>query len=183
MSKRGFALFLTGMIIIIAISVAAGVQYYNGEQRKQASERAQQELNEKLTVQGWYAYEYHKLEGSTVVLFTNSDETILGLGIMNSDGGFSASTWDTIEEKPFDSIHFGNTTDEYIGIRFNEKPEDVAYVRLSGSDWSETYTVNDPRDEGYVMSYLITLDESQRGRFETLETLDGDRNVMHAEEL
>ncbi|TCI48472.1 MULTISPECIES: hypothetical protein [unclassified Exiguobacterium] len=179
MSKRGFALFLTGMIIIIAISVAAGVQYYNGEQRKQASEQAQQKLHEHMTAQGWYTY----VEGSTVVLFTNEDETILGLGIMNSDGGFSASTWDTIEEKPFDSIHFGNTTDEYIGIRFNEKPEDVAYVRLSGSDWSETYTVNDPRDEGYVMSYLITLDESQRGRFETLETLDGDRNVMHAEEL
>lgn len=179
MSKRGLALFLTGMIIIIAISVTAGIRSYNDEQRKQASEQAQQKLYEHITAQGWYTY----IQGSTVVLFTNEDETILGLGIMKSDGGFSTSTWDTIEEKPFDSIHFGNTTDEYIGIRFNEKPEDVVYVRLSGSDWSETYTVNDPRDEGYVMSYLITLDESQRGRFETLETLDREKNVLHSEEI
>lgn len=183
MSKRGLILLLTGMLIIIGISVTAGVRYYEDEQRKQASAQSQQKLNEQLGTQGWYAYEYHKLDGSTVVLFTNEGDTILGLGIMKSDGGFSTSTRDTIEEKPFDSIHFGNTTDEYIGIRFNEKPKDVVYVRLSGSDWSETYTVNDPRDEGYVMSYLITLDESQRGRFKTLETLDGDRNVMHVEEL
>ncbi|WP_214844937.1 hypothetical protein [Exiguobacterium sp. s150] len=179
MSKRGLLLLLTGLFIVIAISVTAGVGYYQDEQRKQPLAQAQQKLHEHMTAQGWYTY----IQGSTVVLFTNEDETILGLGIMNSDGGFSTSTWDTIEEKPFDSIHFGNTTDEYIGIRFNEKPEDVVYVRLSGSDWSETYTVNDPRDEGYVMSYLITLDESQRGRFKTLETLDGDRNVMHVEEL
>ena len=179
MSKRGLLLLLTGMLIVIAISVTAGVRYYQDEQRKQPLAQAQQKLHEHMTAQGWYTY----IQGSTVVLFTNEAETILGLGIMNSDGGFSTSTRDTIEEKPFDSIHFGNTTDEYIGIRFNEKPKDVVYVRLSGSDWSETYTVNDPRDEGYVMSYLITLDESQRGRFKTLETLDGDRNVMHVEEL
>ncbi|EPE63019.1 hypothetical protein L479_00558 [Exiguobacterium sp. S17] len=180
MSKRGFALFLTGMIIIIAISVAAGVQYYNGEQRQQASEQAQQELNEKLTAQGWYAYEYHKLEVSTVVLFTNADDTILGLGIMKTNGEFSSSTWDTIEEKPFDSIHFGNATGEYIGIRFNEEPEDVVYARLSASGWSETYTVNNPQDKGYVRSYLITLDESPRGDW-TLETLDGNKNVLHSD--
>ena len=179
MSKRGLVLLLMGMLIVIAISVTAGVGYYQDEQRKQPLAQAQQKLHEHMTAQGWYTY----VEGSTVVLFTNEDETILGLGIMNSDGGFSVSTWDTIEEKPFDSIHFGNTTDEYIGIRFNEKPEDVAYVRLSGSDWSEAYTVNGPRGEGYVMSYLITLGESQRGRFETLETLDGDRNVLHSEQL
>ncbi|MCC5893316.1 hypothetical protein [Exiguobacterium sp.] len=179
MSKRGLVLLLTGMLIVIAISVTAGVSYYQDEQRKQPLAQAQQKLHEHMTAQGWYPY----IQGSTVVLFTNEDETILGLGIMNSDGGFNTSTRDTIEEKPFDSIHFGNTTDEYLGIRFNEKPEDVVYVRLSGSDWSETYTVNDPRGEGYVMSYLITLDESQRGRFETVETLDGDRNVMHEEKL
>ncbi|MFN3364882.1 MAG: hypothetical protein ACK411_00695 [Exiguobacterium mexicanum] len=182
MSKRGLVLFLTGMIIIIAISVTAGVRSYNDEQRKQASDQAQQELNEKLTAQGWYAYEYHHLERSTVVLFTNADDTILGLGIMKMNGGFSSSTWETIDEKPFDSIHFGNATNEYIGIRFNEKPEDVAYVRLKSPDWSETYTVNDPQDEGYVRTYLITLEESLRGDW-TLETLDREKNVLHSEQL
>lgn len=182
MSKRGLVLFLTGMIIIIAISVTAGVRSYNDEQRKQASDQAQQELNEKLTAQGWYAYEYHHLERSTVVLFTNADDTILGLGIMKTNGEFSSSTRDTIEETPFDWAHLGNGTDEYLGVRLNNQPEDVVYLRLQNSDWSKTYMVNDPRDEGYIRTYLITLEESLRGDW-TLETLDREKNVLHSEQL
>ncbi|TCI21495.1 hypothetical protein EVJ33_07245 [Exiguobacterium sp. SL-10] len=182
MSKRGLALFLTGMIIIIAISVTAGVRSYNDEQRKQASDQAQQELNDQMTTQGWYAYEYHKLEDSTVTLFTNADGTILGLGIMKMNGEFSSSTRDTIEETPFDWAHLGNGTDEYIGIRLNEQPEDVVYLRLQASGWSKIYTVNDPQDEGYVRTYLITLEKTLRGDW-TLETLDHEKNVLHSEQL
>lgn len=182
MSKRGLVLLLLSIILVITISVTAGVRYYNDEQEKKASEQVQQELNDQLASQGWYAYEYHKLEGSTVTLFTNEDDTILGLGIMKTNGEFSSSTHDTIEEKPFDWTHLGNRTDEYIGLRLNERPEDVVYVRFQASDWSETYMVNNPQDEGYVMSYLITLDESPHGDW-TLETLDGDKNVLHSEQL
>lgn len=182
MSKRGLFILLLGMLTVIGISVTAGIQSYKEEQQKQAFDQSQQTLTEQMTSHGWAAYEYHQLEESTVVLFSNVDETILGLGIMNTNGDFSASTRDTMEEKPFDAIHFGNTIDEYIGIRFNERPEDIVYVRLRTSDWNETYTVNDPQDEGHVRSYMITLKDSLHGDW-TLETLDHHQNVLHAEAL
>lgn len=182
MSKRGLLILLLGMLTVIAISVTVGVQSYHEEQRQRTAEQANQELNERMSEQGWYGYEYHQLEGSTVVLFTNGDDSILGLGIMKMNGDFSSSTRDTAKDTPFDWTHLGNGTDEYIGVRFNERPEDVAYVRLSASDWIETYTVNDPQDEGYVKSYLITLKKSLHGDW-TLETLDREKNVLHSEQL
>ncbi|ERG67476.1 hypothetical protein [Exiguobacterium chiriqhucha] len=182
MSARGFLILLLGMLTVITISVTAGIQSYNDVQEKQASEQVQQELNDQMTAQGWSAYEYHKLEGSTVTLFTNADDTILGLGIMKTNGEFSSSTRDTIEETPFDWAHLGNGTDEYLGVRLNNQPEDVVYLRLQNSDWSKTYMVNDPRDEGYIRTYLITLEKTLLGDW-TIETLDRDKNVIHAEQL
>lgn len=182
MSARGFLILLLGMLTVIIISVTAGIQSYNDVQEKQASEQVQQELNDQMTAQGWSAYEYHKLEGSTVTLFTNADDTILGLGIMKTNGEFSSSTRDTIEETPFDWAHLGNGTDEYLGVRLNNQPEDIVYLRLQNSDWSKTYMVNNPQDEGYIRTYLITLEKTLLGDW-TLETLDREKNVLHSEQL
>ncbi|WP_214764407.1 hypothetical protein [Exiguobacterium sp. s141] len=182
MSARGFLILLLGMLTVITISVTAGIQSYNDVHEKQASEQVQQELNDQMTAQGWSAYEYHKLEGSTVSLFTNADDTILGLGIMKTNGEFSSSTRDTIEETPFDWAHLGNGTDEYLGVRLNNQPEDVVYLRLQNSDWSKTYMVNNPQDEGYIRTYLITLEKTLLGDW-TLETLDREKNVLHSEQL
>lgn len=182
MSTRGLLILLLGMLTVITISVTAGIQSYNDEQEKQASEQVQQALNDQMTAQGWSAYEYHKLEGSTVTLFTNTDDTILGLGIMKTNGEFSSSTRDTIEKTPFDWVHLGNGTDEYLGVRLNNQPEDVVYLRLQNSGWSKTYMVNDPQDEGYIRTYLITLEKALLGDW-TIETLDREKNVLHSTQL
>ncbi|WP_256442100.1 hypothetical protein [Exiguobacterium sp. s40] len=42
--------------------------------------------------------------------------------------------------------------------------------------------VNNPRDEGYIRTYLITLEKTLLGDW-TIETLDRDKNVIHAEQL
>ncbi|MFY9946907.1 MAG: hypothetical protein WAL07_12685 [Exiguobacterium chiriqhucha] len=180
MSTRGLLFLLLGMLTIITISVTAGIQSYYEEQRQQVAEQVDRKLNELMLDQHWNGYEHHKFKDSTVVLFTNADDTILGMVIMKTNGDFSTSTRDTAEKTPFDWTHFGNGTDEYIGLRFNERPEDVVYVRVSTSDWSKTYPVNTSRDEGYVRTYLITLEESLH--FDsTLETLDRNQQLLHSE--
>jgi hypothetical protein len=85
-------------------------------------------------------------------------------------------------DQPFDFVVLEDGETEYIGVRLNDRPEEVVYLRLNGDDVSKDFLVNDPENEGYAMTYVIETTKRSDGVW-SLETLDTNKQVIHSSEL
>lgn len=87
-----------------------------------------------------------------------------------------------IPDQPFDLVVLEDGETEYIGVRLNDRPEEVVDLRLNGDDVSNDFLVNDPENEGYAMTYVIETTKRSDGVW-SLETLDAKKQVIHSSEL
>lgn len=179
MSKRVLILLLASFVVVIAIVVGFGQSFNEQQQEKKALDQTQQQTNDYLTENGLKGYEYHHEDTSMLALFTNEDETVLGLVETLSTGDYASATREITPNQAMDLVHLGSATVDYIGVRLNDHPKQVAYLRLNGSDQSEEFVVHRPSDEGYMMTYVIKMNKLPDGDV-TIESLDYERNVLHS---
>ena len=85
-------------------------------------------------------------------------------------------------DQPFDFVVLEDGETEYIGVRLNDRPEEVVYLRLNGDNVSKDFLVNDPEIESYTMTYVIETSRPSDGSW-SLETLDAKKQVIHSSEL
>jgi peptidoglycan hydrolase CwlO-like protein len=69
MSKRIILLTIVSGLIIVAIAVGVGLYTYTNIQSDKSYENAQKELNRYITMNDWYAYEFHNREESIVCFY------------------------------------------------------------------------------------------------------------------
>lgn len=131
----------------------------------------------------WYAYEFHNREESILSFYSNEDRSVIGLAEIDVTTGNSGSvTKQVTPDQPFDFVVLEDGETEYIGVRLNDRPEEVVYLRLNGDNFSKDFLVNDPENEGYAMTYVIETTKRSDGVW-SLETLDAKKQVIHSSEL
>ena len=183
MSKRIILLTIVSGLIIVAIAVGVGLYTYTNIQTDKSYENAQKELNRYITMNDWYAYEFHNREESILSFYSNEDRSVIGLAEIDVTTGNSGSvTKQVTPDQPFDFVVLEDGETEYIGVRLNDRPEEVVYLRLNGDNVSKDFLVNDPENEGYAMTYVIETTKRSDGVW-SLETLDAKKRVIHSSEL
>lgn len=183
MSKRIILLTIISGLIVVAIAVGVGLYTYTNIQTDNSYENAQKELNRYITMNDWYAYEFHNREESILSFYSNEDRSVIGLAEIDVTTGNSGSvTKQVTPDQPFDFVVLEDGETEYIGVRLNDRPEEVVYLRLNGDDVSKDFLVNDPENEGYTMTYVIETTKRSDGAW-SLETLDANKQVIHSSKL
>ena len=183
MSKRIVLLTIVSSLIVVAIAVGIGLYTYTNIQTDNDYENAQKELNRYITMNDWYAYEFHNREDSILSFYSNENRSVIGLAEIDvKTGNSGAVTKQVTPDEPFDFVVLEDEKHEYIGVRLNDRPEDVVYLRLNGDDTSKEFVVNDPENEGYTMTYVIETTTRSDGVW-SLETLDTNKQVIHSSAL
>ncbi|WP_214873004.1 MULTISPECIES: hypothetical protein [unclassified Exiguobacterium] len=183
MSKRIILLTIVSGLIIVAIAVGVGLYTYTNIQTDKSYENVQKELNRYITMNDWYAYEFHNREESILSFYSNEDRSVIGLAEIDVTTGNSGSvTKQVTPDQPFDFVVLEDGETEYIGVRLNDRPEEVVYLRLNGDNVSKDFLVNDPENEGYAMTYVIETTKRTDDVW-SLETLDAKKQVIHSSEL
>ncbi|EPE63035.1 hypothetical protein L479_00557 [Exiguobacterium sp. S17] len=134
-----------------------------------------------LTDNDFHAYEYDKIDKATIALFTDKDETMLGLAEMSVDG-YGYGTVETIDMSPFDYIYSSDESNNYLGIRLNEQPQSVAYLRIVGDRIKEQHILNRPEDSDYADTHIIELRNRPTSDW-ILQTLDQNEQVLDSIDL
>ena len=183
MSKRIILLTIVSGLIVVSIAVGVGLYTYTNIQTDKSYENAQKELNRYITMNDWYAYEFHNREESIIYFYSNEDRSVIGLAEIDVEtGNLGSVTKQTEPNQPFDFVILRVEDMEYIGVHLKERPEDVVYLRLNGDDVSKDFLVNDPEIESYTMTYVIETSRPSDGSW-SLETLDANKQVIHSSEL
>ncbi|MCT4784852.1 hypothetical protein ACFQO8_00930 [Exiguobacterium aestuarii] len=181
MSKRTVLLTIVSGLIIVAIAVGVGLYTYTNIQNGNSYKNAEKEMNRYMTMNDWYTFEIHNMEQSVLSFYTNEDRSVIGLAEIDVETeNLGSVTKQTEPNQSFDFVTLQVENKEYIGVHLKERPEDVVYLRLKRGDESKEFTVNNPEDETYVMTYVMKLNTSS---FEegTLETLDRDHKVLSSQ--
>ena len=183
MSKRIILLTIVSGLIVVSIAVGVGLYTYTNIQTDKSYENAQKELNRYITMNDWYAHEFHNREESILSFYSNEDRSVIGLAEIDVEtGNLGSVTKQTEPNQPFDFVILRVEDMEYIGVHLKERPEDVVYLRLNGDDVSKDFLVNDPEIESYTMTYVIETSRPSDGVW-SLETLDANKQVIHSSKL
>ncbi|TCI21496.1 hypothetical protein [Exiguobacterium sp. SL-9] len=155
------------LICITVVIVFSGIGSYFYER---------QQLKRYLADNNFHAYEYLKTDDATLALFTNEDETLLGLADMSVDG-YGYGTVEILDMSPFDYIYSSDDSNNYIGIRLNKQPQNVAYLRIIGERIQEQHVLNRPEEDDYAATHIIELRNRPTSDW-TLQTLDQNEQVI-----
>ncbi|OGX79450.1 hypothetical protein A6395_06705 [Exiguobacterium sp. SH31] len=138
-------------------------------------------LDRYLTEYDFHAYTYDQIDESTLALFTNEDETLLGLAEMNDDD-YAFETVDSIDMPPFDYVHLHDETTHYFGVRLNHNPQKVASLRIIGELMQEQHVLNRPEEDAFSEYHILKLHNAPQENW-TLQTLDQNNQVLDSIDL
>jgi len=138
-------------------------------------------LDRYLTDDGFDAYTYEQFEESNLALFTNEDETVLGLAEMSGDG-YGASTIETLDAAPFDYIELEHEDTYYMGVRLNNNPKHVASFRIIGERMQADHVLNRPEEDTFSNYHILKLRNAPQDNW-TLQTLDQNDQVIDSIDL
>lgn len=155
------------LICITVVVVFSGIGSYVYERFQLKSYLADNEFQ---------AYDYLKTDDATLALFTNEDETLLGLADMSVDG-YGYGTVEILDTSPFDYIYSSDGSNYYLGVRLNERPQDVAFIQITGDHYQERHSLNDIDDDDFSITHIIILDNAPKKNF-TLQTLNQHGQVL-----
>lgn len=138
-------------------------------------------LDRYLTDDGFDAYTYDQFDESNLALFTNEDETLLGLAEMSGDG-YGAATVETLEAAPFDYIELEHEDTYYWGVRLNRNPQNVASLRIIGERMQEEHVLNRTEEDASSKYHILKLHNIPQENW-TLQTLDQHDQVIDSIDL
>lgn len=133
------------------------------------------QLKSYLADNEFQAYEYLKTDDATVALFTNNDENLLGIAEMSTDG-YGYGTIEIVNPSPFDYIYSSDGSNYYLGVRLNERPQDVAYIQITGDHYQERHPLN-AIDDDFSTTHIIILNNAPKQNF-TLQTFNQHGQVL-----
>ncbi|WP_214835853.1 hypothetical protein [Exiguobacterium sp. s36] len=138
-------------------------------------------LDHYLTNDGFHAYTFDQFDKSNLALFTNEDETVLGLAEMSGDG-YGAGTVETLDAAPFHYIELEHEDTYYMGVRLNNNPQHVASFRIIGERMQEDHVLNRPEEDSFSNYHILKLHNVPEEIW-TLQTLDQNNQVIDSIEL
>lgn len=165
MAKRkqiGFFLLFIGVILVFSAF------------RTSLFEKVQ--LGRHLSNDDFNVYQYYEKDDAVFALFTNQDETILGIAERN-DEGYGATTIDTDPSNAFDYIDLHDGTHHYLGLRLNHNAQEVATLRIKGELWQEDHTLNDLETDENNSLFLLDMRNSIEDAL-TIQTLDQNDQII-----
>lgn len=133
-------------------------------------------LDRYLTGDGFDAYTYDQFDESNFALFTNEDETLLGLAEMSGDG-YGTATVETLEAAPFDYIELEHEGTYYWGVRLNNNPQKVASLRIIGERMQGEHVLNRPEEDTFSKYHILKLRNVPQKDW-TIQTLDQNEQVI-----
>jgi len=165
MAKRkqiGFFLLFIGVILVFSAF------------RTSLFEKVQ--LGRHLSNDDFDVYQYYEKDDAVFALFTNQDETILGIAERN-DEGYGATTIDTDPSNAFDYIDLHDGTHHYLGLRLNHNAQQVAKLQIEGELWSEEHILNDASNGGNRDFFFLDMYNSIEDAL-TIQTLDQNDQII-----
>ncbi|MFN3364883.1 MAG: hypothetical protein ACK411_00700 [Exiguobacterium mexicanum] len=165
MSTRRLIWALLICIAIVVVFSGIGSYFYE-----------RQQLKRYLADNDFHAYEYLKTDDATLALFTNNDENLLGIAEMSTDG-YGYGTIEILDPSPFDYIYSSDGSNYYLGVRLNERPQDVSFIQITGDHYQERHSLNDIDGDDFSTTHIIILDNAPKKNF-TLQTLNQHGQVL-----
>lgn len=138
-------------------------------------------LDRYLTDDGFDAYTCDQFDESNFALFTNEDETLLGLAEMSGDG-YGTATVETLEAAPFDYIELEHEDTYYWGVRLNNNPQKVASLRIIKERGQEQHVLNRPEEDAFSNYHILKLYNVPQEDW-TIQTLDQNDQVIDSIKL
>lgn len=138
-------------------------------------------LDRYLADDGFHAYTYDQFDESNLALFTNEDETMLGLAEMSGDG-YSATTVETVDAAPFDYIELEHEGTYYWGVRLNNNPQKVASLRIIGERMQGEHVLSRPEEDTFSKYHILKLHNVPQEDW-TIQTLDQNEQVIDSIDL
>ncbi|WP_233004796.1 hypothetical protein [Exiguobacterium aurantiacum] len=169
MFRQKFILILVACIALIAL-IQNGPTFL--ENRK---------LDRYLADDGFHAYAYDQFDESSFALFTNEDETLVGLAEMSGDG-YGAATVEPLEAAPFDYIELKHEDTYYWGVRLNNNPQKVASLRIIGERMQGEHVLNRPEEDAFSKYHILKLHNVPQEDW-TIQTLDQNGQVIDSIDL